>query len=174
MIEELDVFADLHAVFSRRHAHGDFPKCARKSRCYRFAAKTLKGRDPFLPEQNKRVAVDGGSNVNNVRTRQIRGDGRGATLIDVDGARDNALDRDGGPELTDGHAKTALVKVTRVQGDEQWQAGRPGTSGTDFEAALLRLGKFGAFGNPRPDSQKDHGPDQAAPSSSQTIFHRFL
>src|SRR5215510_4769317 len=177
MVEKLDVFADLHAVFSRRHSNGDFPKCSRKSCCYRFAAKALKGRDPLLSEQNERVSVHSGSNVNNVRTRQIRGDGRSAALVDVDGAGDNALDRNGGAELTDGHVQTALGKVTPFQGDEQWQTSGSRSGSTDLQAVFLRFGKgclFGSRRNPRPRSQKDHGPDRAAPFSSQKIFHRFL
>src|SRR5262245_28501609 len=170
MVEKLDVFADLHAVFSRRHSNGDFPKCSRKSRCYRFAAKALNGREPLLPEQNKRVSVHSGSNVNNVRTRQIRRDSRSAALVDVDGAGDNALDRNGGAELTDGHVQTALGKVTPFQGDEQWQTSGSRSGGTDVQTVLLGLDKgcrFGSFGNPRPDNQENHGPDETAPLSSQ-------
>src|SRR5215471_13126355 len=177
MVEKLDVFANLHTVFSRRHSNGDFPECSRKSRCYRFAVKALKGREPLLPEQNKRVAVHSGSNVNNVRTRQIRGDGRSASLIDVDGAGDNALDRNGGAELTDGHVQTALGKVTSFQGHEQWQTSGSRSGSTNLQTAFFRLSKgcrFGSFGNPRPHSQKDHAPDKAAPLSSQRIFHCFL
>src|SRR5262245_20979639 len=177
MVEKLDVFADLHAVFSRRHSNGDFSKCSRKSRCYRFAAKALKGREPFLPEQNKRVAIHSCGNVNNVSTRQIRGDGRSAALIDVDGARDNALDRNGGAELTDGHVQTALGKVTPFQGDEQWQTSGSRSGSTDLQAVFLRFGKgclFGSRRNPRPGNQENHGPDKTAPLSSQRIFHRFL
>src|SRR5262249_4943937 len=177
MVEKLDVFADLHAVFSRRHSNGDFPKCSRESRCYRFAAKALKGREPLLPEQNKRVAVHSGSSVNNVRTRQIRGDGRSAALIDVDGAGDNTLDRDSCSDLIDGHVQTALGKVTPFQGYEQWQTSGSRSRSTDLQTAFLRLGKgcrFGSCGNPRPGNQENHRPNKTAPLSSQRIFHRFL
>src|SRR5215813_275543 len=149
MVEKLDVFADLHAVFSRRHSNGDFPKCSRKSCCYRFPAKAFKGGDPLLTEQNERVSVHSGSNVNNVRTRQIRRDSRSAALVDVDGAGDNALYRNGGAELTDGHVQTALGNDTPFQGHEQYQTSCSRSGGTDVQTVLLGLDKgclFGSFG----------------------------
>src|SRR5262245_849476 len=156
MIEELDIFADLHPVFSRGHSNRYFPKRARKSRGYRFAAKTLERINYFLPEQDQRVSIDGGGDVNNIRARQICRDGGGAALIDIDGSRDYPLDGHGRSQLIDRHVKTAFGKVPAFQGNEQRQAGGSRSGGTDLETALLRLGKdrrFGSFGNPRPDGQ---------------------
>ena len=69
MIEKLEVFADFHAAFRCGYSNGNFPEGAGKSRRNRFATQVLKRGNAFLPEQNKRVSVHGGGNVDNIRAR---------------------------------------------------------------------------------------------------------
>src|SRR5437879_3273841 len=119
MVEELDIFADLHAEFPRRHANGDFSKCAREGRSNGFAAKIFKGSNSLLSEENEGVSVHRRGDINNIGAGQVRGDSRGAALINVDGARDNSLHCDGCTDLIDSHAKATLGKITFVQSYQQ-------------------------------------------------------
>jgi hypothetical protein len=84
-------------------------------------------------------SIDRSSDIDDVRARQIGGDGRRAALINIYGARDQSLHCDGRADLINAHVKPTLGEGSSVQRNEERQTRCSGAGGTDFEASFLRL-----------------------------------
>ena len=66
----------------------------------------------FLAEQIERASVHGGRNVNDIRACEMCGDCRSAALVNIDSAREHALNRRTGTDCIDGYVKTMLGEIT--------------------------------------------------------------
>jgi hypothetical protein len=139
MIEQFYIFADFHAVLSCGHAHRNLAERAGESRRDRFTTQVLKGSHSLLPKQNERIPVNGRGNIDNIRSRQICRDGRGPALININGARNHALNCHRRADLIDCDSETALGEIPSFECNEQRQARCSGAGGTDLQAGLFRL-----------------------------------
>src|SRR5690242_14972406 len=138
MIKELYILSDFHPELSRGHARGNFSECSGKRSRNRFPAKLLEGIDSFLCKQNKRVSIDSGSDIDNIGAGQVRRNRRRAALIDIDGAGNKSLDRDGCTDLIDGHVEAPLREVAALKSYQQRKTRSSRSGGADFKPVLFR------------------------------------
>ena len=142
MKHQLNVFGNLHAVFPRRHAHGDLAEGAGRGRRDRLAAQSVEARDAFLAEQHKRTLVDAGGDVNNIGAGERRHHRRRPALINIDLARDQPLHRDSCADCADIHTEPVFGEVTRLLRDQQWHGRMGKCRDGDLETLLLRLDRL--------------------------------
>ncbi len=94
------------------------PKAPGKRSRDGFAAQTFERCNSLLTEQNERIAIHSGSDVDNIGAGEIRRDCRGTALINIKRAGNNSLDRNRGADLIDRNRQASFGKIAAVESDE--------------------------------------------------------